>query len=187
LEFPRDEYQSLARRDFSALAGSRYSIRAFGSGTVSEQDVRRALEIARKTPSACNRQSWNVYWIKSPELKERLLRIQSGHRGFGEQVDSFLVITSDIQSYFGVEERHQTFVDGGLYSMSVLYALHYIGLGACPLNWCVTWRKDQAMFSALGIPKSQNIIMILAIGTLPDTVKVAKSIRKTVSDTLKVV
>jgi nitroreductase len=185
VQFQKQTYQNLAHGDFAALAGSRHSLRIFGDEAVKEDAVFSALEIARKTPSACNRQPWHVYWVRTPEAKNKLLEIQSGHRGFGAGADSFLIVTADIQSYFGVVERHQTFIDGGLYAMSLLYALHYAGLGACPLNWCVAFKTDMKLRNMFAIPDSENVIMIIAIGTLPQEIKAAKSLRKSVVDTVR--
>ncbi len=42
-----------------------------------------------------------------------------------------LLINYVLTAFNGINERNQSFIDGGMYSMS-LYALHY--LGACPLN-----------------------------------------------------
>jgi nitroreductase len=180
------EYRKQATSDFSALANSRHTIRSFSGEAVSEGKVRDALEIARKTPSACNRQCWRTYWVRSQEMKDRLLELQNGHRGFGDTADSFLVITADVSSFFGLMERHQSFIDGGLYAMTVLNALHYVGVGVCPLNWCVMPKKDRQLHQALQIPVSENVIMILALGGLPATIVAAKSVRKSVDETLEV-
>ncbi|MDF7807637.1 nitroreductase family protein [Pontiellaceae bacterium B12219] len=185
--FPLEEYRKLATGNFEQLAQSRFSIRAYGPEPVRREDIYKAMEIARKTPSACNRQSWRVYWVRSKKKKEEILKLHNGHRGFGDTIESFLVITADIKMIFGTAERNQVFVDGGLYSMSLLYALHYVGLGACPMNWCVRYRKDKAFHRMLDIPDSEAVVMLIAVGSLPSEVIAAKSERKAVDDILKVV
>jgi len=182
--FSRTEYLRLAKGDFHDCALSRYSVRAFSGESVPENSVQNAMTVARKTPSVCNRQSWHVYWVKSENARHRLAELQNGHRGFGDQVDSFLVITTDLHSFFGIGERNQCYVDGGLYAMSLLYALHYEGIGACPLNWCMTPSIDKKLRHEVDIPSNENIIMIIAIGMVPGNVRVAKSIRKPVEKTL---
>jgi nitroreductase len=128
-----------------------------------------------------------VYWVQDSLHKKRVLELQFGNRGFGETAGEILVITTDILTVFGQHERKQIFVDGGLYSMTLLNALHYVGLGVCPLNWGVFPKRDRMLKDALDIPASQEVILILAIGELPDEVVAAKSIKKTVSDTLHIV
>jgi len=175
-----------ARGDFRSCALSRYSVRTYGSKPVSEEKIRESMEIARKTPSVCNRQSWNAYWIKSDDAKAKLINLQNGLSGFGHQVDSFLIVTTDLCTFLKGGERNQAFVDGGLYAMSLLYALHYVGLGACPCNWCMPPKSDQKLRDALDIGRNENIIVVIAIGSLPDEVRVSKSVRKSVSDTINI-
>lgn len=186
LRFSRDEYLYAARGDLKSCAMGRYSLRAFNPEPVPEKKITEAMEIARKTPSVCNRQSWRVYWVRSQEKKKLLAELQNGHRGFGDMVDGFLVVTTDLHTFFGIGERNQAFVDGGLYAMNLLNALHYAGVGACPLNWCMPAKVDRKLRNAIDIPPNENIVLVIAVGSLPDEVRVAKSTRKTVEDTLLV-
>lgn len=178
----RSELLSKAGGNFHDCSLSRYSIRSYSKEPVPESVIRDALELARKTPSVCNRQAWHTYIIKNPDLKTRVLAMQNGNRGFGSHADFLAVITIDIQSFIGAGERNESFVDGGLYSMSLLYSFHYYGIGACPLNWMVRPPQDQALRDLLGIKASENIIMIISAGYIPESVRIAKSVRKRVSD-----
>ncbi|WP_168432879.1 nitroreductase family protein [Pontiella sulfatireligans] len=180
------DWMASAKGDFKSCAMSRYSVRAYGSDPVPKEKIKEALEIARKTPSVCNRQSWKAYWIQSEDAKKRLLNLQNGHRGFGYQVDSFIIVTTDLCTFYSDLERNQSFIDGGLYTMSILYSLHYVGLGACTLNWCVRAKTDKCLKTELDIPQNENIIVVIAVGSLPDEVRAAKSVRKTVRETLVV-
>lgn len=167
-----------ARGDFASLARSRHSIRHFSDAPVDPALIQRAIEIAQKTPSVCNRQSWRVYCVREPDLKQRVAQLQGGNRGFGEQIDTLLIIASDLHSFFAINERNQAYVDGGLFSMSLMYALHYQGLGTCALNWSADVRKDRRLKKVAGIPDCMNIIMLMAVGQLPDTLRVARSVRR---------
>lgn len=184
--FTHDEYRVMAQGDFRSCAQSRYTVRAFSGQPVPESKIMDALEIARKTPSVCNRQSWRVYWVKSKDAKQQLAELQNGHRGFGDQVDSFLVVTTALHTFFGVGERNQAFVDGGLYAMSLLYALHYMGVATCPLNWCMPATVDKKLRQGMDISQNENIVLVIALGMLPEEIRAAKSMRKTVEDTLLV-
>ena len=62
--------------------------------------------------------------------------------------------------------------------MSVLYALHSLGLGACPLNWNVTAGRDRAMRQRAGIPDNELVVMMMAVGHLPDQFYVPASQRQ---------
>lgn len=115
--------------DFRAFCQSRYSIRHFMSNEVDINLIVQAVEIAQKTPSVCNRQSSKVYVFSSDEDKRKVLSYQNGNRGFGEQASKVLIVTSDLENFVSIGERNQCWIDGGMYAMSLVYALHSLGLG----------------------------------------------------------
>lgn len=170
------DIQAKARIDFAGFAASRYSVRDFSGEKVEKELLLNALEIARKTPSACNRQSWHVYIFRG-KSKNALLEWQGGNRGFTELIDTAILVTSDLNRFF-INERHQAYVDGGLYAMSLLYALHAQGLGTIPLT---TGKKDKEvarLYADFRIPPSQVPILIIGVGCLKETFRVALSERK---------
>lgn len=105
------------------------------------------------------------------------LRWQPGNRGFGHLASRALVVTVDLQAFSGPGERNQAWVDGGMFAMSLLYALHSLGYGACPLAWSQRSSFDRQARAALGIPPNEVIIMMIAVGTLPERFRVAVSQR----------
>ena len=185
--FTKQEMNIHIRGDYSEFSRSRHSIRHFSDVPVEEPDIYKAIDIARKTPSACNRQPWNVYWVKTYDTVVNVLNLQNGNRGFGENVGSILVLSINRDFYFGLRERKLLYIDGGLYGHMLLNALHYVGLGACPLNWCVDFEKDEKLHQWLGMSESEVAILIIAIGHLNDDIKASVSCRKTVEETLIIV
>lgn len=173
----KEDVLKQAEGNFESCAMSRYSIRNFSSISVPLELIRGAVRVAQKSPSVCNRQSWHVYVIKDPELKEKALTLQNGNRGFGHTADFVAVITSDLQTFASAEGRNQCFVDGGLFSMSLMYALHSRGVGTCPLNWMVSPEQDRKLRKVASIKPSENIIMMMVGGFLPKTLRVPKSAR----------
>lgn len=172
----RHDIQAKAGIAFADFAASRYSVRDFSDEKVGKASLLRALEIARKTPSACNRQSWRVYLFRG-RPKNALLEWQGGNRGFTEAIDTAILITSDLHQFF-LNERHQAYVDGGLYAMSLLYALHAEGLGTIPLT---TGKKDKEvnrLYTDFHIPPHEVPILIIGVGCLKETFRVALSARK---------
>lgn len=160
---------------------SRHSIRHFSGADVPLEDIERAANMARKTPSVCNRQGPRAHCFMDAAAA---LKFQSGNTGFGHLASRALVITSDIQAYSSVGERHQAYVDGGLYAMSIVYALHALGYGSCMLAWDQTLPKNAAARKALGIPDNEVIIMMVAVGALPDKLVVANAFRRPLSSSL---
>lgn len=156
---------------------SRYSLRAFKNENVDEKIIKRAFSLASKTPSVCNRQSWKVYHLNNKSLIQEALRLQNGNKGFSEEINDLLVIATDLRSFDAEIERFQCWVDGGIYSMSLVYAFHSIGIGSCYLNLSLPPSKDIALRKLLNAPKEYSFISMMAIGYPEDTTQVCVSTR----------
>lgn len=163
--------------DFGAFARSRHSVRIFAPQPVDEALILEAIDIARKTPSVCNRSSGRVYLTMDRANIDAALEIQSGARGFSHTVPCLLIVASDLSTFYKVGERNQPFIDGGLFAMTLVYALHGLGLGACMLNWSKTPAQDKKLRKVFQIENAHNIIMMVAVGHMPEEVRVALSPR----------
>jgi len=178
------DIQRKARVDFKGFVDSRHSVRHFARGEVDGELIEEAISMAIRTPSACNRQAWRVHLVCDPDLKRRVLSHQTGNRGFGNAASKLLIVTVDLSYFSGIGERNQGFIDGGMFAMTIVYALHSLGLGSCCLNWCVSADIDLALRQEIGIGDSETILMMIAVGRLPDEFLVACSSRKSVSQIL---
>lgn len=173
-----------AYASFASLAEARRSVRNFSELPVPTQMIENAVRVAQLSPSACNRQPCRLYLISEDPLKTRLLSHQNGNRGFGHVVPHVAVIVSDEACFFDSTERHEPYIDGGLFAMSLAFALRAQGIGSCCLNWCVKPETDRAAHALLGIRNSERIIMLMAIGFPAPNVMVPRSPRKVLSDVL---
>lgn len=162
---------------------ARHSIRNFGPGEVPLEAIENAISMASKTPSVCNRQGPRAYCFANAM---DALQWQPGNGGFGHLASRALIITSDLQAFSAPGERHQAYVDGGLFAMSVVYALHAMGYGCCMLAWSQRAAKEDALRQALNIPQNEVVIMMIAVGQLPDEVMVAQAYRRPVSEILRI-
>lgn len=181
----RDNIHRASKRDLTGFFESRHSIRQFAADVdVDLKEIEKAVRMAQQTPSACNRQAWKVYVFSKDEDKKRILSLQKGSRGFGDQASKILVITTDLGNFLSIEERNQAWVDGGMFAMSLVYALHSLGLGTCCLHWCVRCEVDQELKKFAGITDAELVPMLIAVGHLPDEFMVAQSPRRDIKDML---
>lgn len=171
---------------FTEFFEARHSVRQFVGGAIPDDDIRKAVALSQRTPSVCNRQSWRVHAFSKPEEIRKLLDIQSGCRGFSENVSSVLVVTAELASFLDVAERYQAWIDGGMFAMSLCLALHDQGHGTCCLNWSKEPQTDKAMHFAASIPMSEQIILLLAVGHIPEDFEVARSYRPPVEQCLRI-
>lgn len=172
--------------NFKDFAYSRYSIRNFAPGDVSLEIIKEAVYIAQKTPSVCNRQTSKVYVYSNEKLKEEILSYQNGNAGFGTDASKILIVTSELKDYRGITERNQPFIDGGMYSMSLIYALHSLGVGTCPLNLMITKEKENRLKKVAKISDSEVLLMMIAVGNLPSELNVAYSNRRRIEEVMQV-
>lgn len=185
LEVTREQIHAAARHDMSAFFAQRYSVRHFSAQAVEPDLIRQAVVMAQKTPSVCNRESGTVYAAFDAQRRAELLALQNGNRGFGDQAGCVLVVTARLDTLLSVGERYQGWIDGGLYAMSLVYALHSLGLGSCCLNWSVEPEADIRFKQVAGIPADQQVIMLIAVGHLPERLRVAQSPRRPIDTILK--
>ena len=76
--------------------------------------------MAQQSPSDCNRQPWRVHAYTSPEDKERVLRVQNGNSGFGHEAARVLLISADTRTFVTSGERHEAYVNCGMFAMTLL-------------------------------------------------------------------
>ena len=171
-------------KDFKELALNRNSVRDYQDTAVDLEKINEAIQIATKSPSVCNRQSTRIRVIRDCSLIKKALDIQGGFKGY-PLPPCLLMITTDTRYFIDVTERNQVYVDGGLFAMSLLYALEYEGLAACALNTMFDPKRESATRKLLGINESENMIMYLTVGNFKDNYRVPKSHRLSVEQIVK--
>jgi len=180
----KPEMMTYGGESFEKFLSCRHSVRNFSDTPVEDDAIRRALKISQHTPSVCNRQGWKVHYYNDRNKIRQLLSFQNGNSGFTEQVDKLLIVTGSTKA-FTRYEHNQLFIDGGLYAMNLMLALHSLGLGSCPLNTCMSWLKAGSLKQTAGIPRHEQLIMMIAVGNLLDEFRVAKSHKYPVDKILK--
>lgn len=172
----RNEFYKDRDASFPAFAASRHVVRHF-SGLISRDRVASAVELALTAPSACNRQPARVHVIDDHQLRDRLFELQKGTRGFGQDADKVLVVTVDLSAIRWSWERHDAYVNGGIFVMNLCYALHYQKIAHCILHWSVPPEADRQAHELLGIPSNEALVQVLACGEAPEEFDVAASPR----------
>ncbi|MCZ2817320.1 nitroreductase family protein [Modestobacter sp. VKM Ac-2984] len=167
-----------------AFFRSRVSVRDFADEPLDVALVRRAADLALSSPSVCNRQAWGLWSFSDHADIARLAELQNGNAGFRDQIPCLLVVTVDAQLFAGAGERNQRWIDGGLYAMSLVWALHAQGVASCMLNWSVGHAQSRRLREAAGIPDHMDVITLIAAGHPRDGLRVARSPRRSVDEVL---
>lgn len=182
LEVESRQLTDESRLSFEAFCRTRYSVRQFSDKEVAPELIQNAVRTAQKTPSVCNRQSSRVWIVSESDKIEQILQIGGGARGFDDHVKCLLIVTSDLSCFQSPGERNQCWIDGGMFAMSLLYALHAEGLGSCCMNWSKSRHDDLRLRRVMGISDPESIILIIGVGHLPERFAVARSARKPLSE-----
>ncbi len=160
--------------DFEDFAKSRHSVRWYADTPVDEDKLMSAISLAQTAPSACNRQATRVKIVSTPEQKRLCYTLQNGNRGFGDKADKWLLITSELGDW-SHNYRFDPYLDAGIFTMNLLYALHYYGIVACTLNAHLSTEQRDELQKKLGYPESEVPVVFIAIGNPMDEFMVPKS------------
>ena len=164
--------------DFRNYALSRHSIRFFKAGyKLSQADFEKVVEIARMSPSACNRQSARVMLLNDQELASKVLDIQGGTKGF-KNANNCILVMADLNSYWYDGEMNTSFIDVGIFTMNLIYSLKYYGIDSCPLIWDDNTYRRSLLDEILDIPQNYFIMCVLAVGEADPNAKTLFSPRK---------
>ena len=155
--------------DYASFVKSRHSLRTFSTNKVSNEEILNAIELAKRAPSACNRQPWHVYYSFDND-KIDVIRKSVPPQAFLENTPYFCVITVD-KTLFGAAEINQGFINGGIFTSFFILALHYLGIGSVVLQYTMFNETEPRLRNALNIESTDEIIAVIGYGKYPDEAK----------------
>jgi nitroreductase len=171
----RKDIEEATNFDYARFIQTRSSVRHYTGEPVDPEVVENAVRLAIKSPKVCNREMRRVRVAYEPELRNYLLSYHNGNRGFGHKMGVVMVVSVDLREFDIIGERNQGWIDGGLFAMSLVYALHAAGLGTCMLNWSEDCDRDMQLREAFEIPDYEDVITFIGAGHLPEKFEVAAS------------
>ncbi|WP_354002502.1 nitroreductase family protein [Agromyces larvae] len=160
-----------------AFFTTRHSVRNFQGSIPSDEILNTAITLATRSPSVCNRQPWLVRFY-SGEAKRGILRYQDGNRGFGDEIPKVALVSVDLGYFVGLGERNQAWIEGGIFSSTLVWALHALGVDTCMLNLSLRNGRAQKLRAAAGMRPSEVPITMIAIGYASTGARVARSVRR---------
>lgn len=170
--------EELKALDFEAFIKDRHTIRHFSGEKVELEDIKEAVRLAQFTPSACNRQGWKTHIVQDKAVLKTILENQNGNRGFGQEIDKMLVITCDLNAFAYGREVYQGYIDGGMYALNVLYALHYMHIGSVPLSASLSATQEKNVRAVLNLKESEKLVMFIGVGSYPESCLTTRSERR---------
>ena len=142
----------------------RRSVRAYTSEEVSEEDVEKLLEAARRAPSAGNIQPWEFVIVTHAETK-RKLSDAALHQTFIEEAPVVIVVCADVaRSSWGYGSRGTNLYclqDTAAAIENMLLAAQALGLATC---WVGAFREDDVA-KVVNTPRNVRPVAIVPVGS----------------------
>mgnify|MGYP001259439797 CR=1 FL=1 len=161
---------SITYEELLNLSVRRRSIRYFRDEPASLEIVRKAYEIAKYAPSACNRQAFQFLYFDEPETVKRLAAIPGGVAGYN--VPSIIVVVGRYDGYFDIRDINAPVIDSSLAIMSFLYAAETLGLGTVCINWPNLIDREQKIRKVIDLHPFEFVVMMIGVGYPLDNGKV---------------
>lgn len=141
----------------------RTSIRSFTEANVSDDDIEKLIDAARRAPSAGNIQPWEFVVVRKPEMKRRLATAALD-QNFVEEAPVVIVVCADqIASSRGYGSR-----GANLYCIQdTAAAIENMLLAACALSLGTCWVgafHEEEVRKALRVPQGIRPVAIVLIG-----------------------
>lgn len=181
------DYFKFKFSSFEVFSKSRCSVRDFSNEKIPLGTIQKVVELANQAPTVCNRQGVSVNLIDNKDKIDKILSIQGGLRGYSDNLSQLIVLTSDRSYFYSIGERYQLYIDGGIYLMNLLYALHYYEIAACPAHWGMPTEADLKAQEIIGLNESEKIICLIAIGKPVKDFKTTLSLRRSYKENLRVI
>jgi nitroreductase len=150
--------------DMEALSLRRRSVRWYQQRPVPRELIDRAIDVARYSPSACNRQPFEFRVFDDPEMVRRIGSIPGGVNGFSHNFPCFVVLVGRLRAYVFEYDRHVIYIDASLAAMAFLFALEVQGISSCCINWADRADKEAQMGRLLGLSPDERVIMCISLG-----------------------
>ena len=133
--------------EFYQVIHKRRSSRKFTDRDVPQDIMYRAFEAAVKAPNSSNMQTWNFYWVRSPDKQERL-RQYCLRQSAARQAKELVVITADPALWRRSQPALMKYAEQvkapklvkTYYEKLIPYTYHW-GIFNClvPFKWCLNW------------------------------------------------
>lgn len=176
LEFEKPNYTSDEYNAFEKIIKDRHSAREFDHTPVNPGKLKKAIELAMRCPSACNRQCYRLYILEQSDFG-LLNDWIGGTGGFDKELDKLLIITGKTSMY-RLNEQYQHIVTSSIFAGYLTLTLQANGIGACVIQRSLfpndSWERVKKNLCITG---DEMPVCCIGIGNLKDSSKAPVSYR----------
>ena len=143
---------------------SRHSTRNYKHEELKLEDIEEAVDMARFTPSACNRQNIKLHYYPKGKMKQNVIKYSIGKGDFYLEGVNTFIITFDLNGLQGPGNRNQGYFNAGLFATNLVNAFHSLGIGTCYIQFSNSVKEEEQLKKMNGIPSNERIAVILFAG-----------------------
>ncbi|MFC6722993.1 nitroreductase family protein [Halobium palmae] len=158
------EQNPVSYEELCSLSNQRSSTRWFQDKEVPRGELDKAIQIAAKAPSACNKQSFEFRIYDDETVLDDLFDLRVGLNSFKDTIPCYVVVVGKYRAYEDDREKNSVHIDASLAAMSFQYALETLGLAACMVNWPAILSDHHKISEILGLDADEMIITTMAVG-----------------------
>lgn len=177
----------LSSEDLLHFFKSRHSVRSFKSIVVEHDAISKAIEIAKLTPTPCNKQAVKVSIVQNRKDIFNVLKLQGGIVGNEDQIFNIAVISSTREAYPGFNEKHSVYTEGALFGMNFIWGLHTQKISTVILNWVSSSKKTRNLNKILSLNKHYIPVFIVAFGYCQENIRIPGSPRQDTQSFLNII
>ena len=168
--------------DYKKFIKSRHSTRNYKNLELKIEDIKEAVEMAKYSASACNRQYIKLHFYPKGKMKQKVIDYSVGKGGFYLEGVNTFIITFDANGLYNAGERNQGYFNAGLFATNLVNAFHSLGIGTCFIEFANSVKQEEALKKSNDIPSNERIVVILYAGYYDEKSIFAVSPRKSVDE-----
>lgn len=175
---------------FLKLVEKRQSDRKYIKKTISKNDLLKIIEAARLAPSASNSQPWTFVIVEKEDVKNKVAKatvtkaLPLNKFAFDAPIIVAIVIEpikplTRLAAW--LKKRDFPWIDIGIAAEHMCLQAAELGIGSCMIGWF----NEKDVKSALKIPSSKRVGLLITFGYTPDDYLHRKKIRKPIDKVLR--
>lgn len=142
----------------------RRAVRWYKDQIISEDLIKKAVNLASLAPSACNRQPFRFYVSSNKQKAVEIAKCVGGTSGWAEGIPCTIAIIGDLSLYPKEKDRHLIYIDSSLAAMQLMLAFETLGLATCSINWPDVNEAENKLRKIVKLQSFERPIMLMSVG-----------------------
>lgn len=163
-EMTKEELKKDYDIDYNRFIKSRHSTRNCKNMTLQIEDIKKTINMAKYSASACNRLYIKIHYYPKEKMRQNIIDYSLEKGGLYLEGVNIFIITFDANGLIGAGERNQGYFNAGLFSTNLINAFHSLGISTCFIQFDNSVEEEEKLKKLNEIPSNESIEVILYAG-----------------------